>query len=676
MGALYLASETIAGQIRQVVVKEMLNYYDAADTQGPDKAARRFETEAATLATLSLAGVPQIFDYFSESGHNYIVMQFIEGKNLEARLTHLDENGDQVRGRPYPVDQVRSWGVKLCKILDMLSAKGIIHMDIKPANLILDGMGEIWLVDFGTVKAHLFASPGAKLGAQKTSIYGTMGYAPPEQVAGKPEARSDVYALAATLYHLLTDDDPRIPTKPFQKLNQLPAELARALRQALDDDVSKRMEAAKFGELLDTRPSSSLPFRWRDRTFSYDPRDLAIPANQKWKEALGYYVGGDWENWLRTIHHHDLMNNLQEIKAAEPIPEIGMDRFLRLVDPTFPTPRLSLSASTFNMGTLPWRSTRELSLLLRNTGGGCLYGQISSLSTGISVDPVDFACRHEQVCKVTVNAAPLTPLASPQRLALMIDAGAAGQEKFTVFLKVPLPSLSISTALVDMGAIPKGQPGVSSLEVYNRGASPFQGEARVREPWLSVDPPQFSCAAGSSSTLVITANGDGLSFGQHETQIELFAHAGKWQERAPVQVNLGVSLLKTFWRRWGLLIRWVLAGALSGAVAGALVGAGLTFLGSEVIDSSGAIFAGLVTGAVLYGLAGLVLGGSGKVGQLPKQDGLKRGGALGLVSGMLLGGLAGMLFFALFGSLSVGWLGCWVGLMLGALLGWALYICG
>ncbi len=145
MGALYLATEIIAGQAHKVVIKEMLDYYDASDPQGRIKAQRRFDQEAITLVNLSnrnIPGIPHIIDNFSENGRNFIIMQFIEGQNLESGLTHLDENLKRIAGRAYPLDQVRRWGVRLCKILENLASEKVAHLDIKPANLILDRLGE------------------------------------------------------------------------------------------------------------------------------------------------------------------------------------------------------------------------------------------------------------------------------------------------------------------------------------------------------------------------------------------------------------------------------------------------------------------------------------------------------------------------------------------------------
>ena len=223
MGAIYLVEDnSVFG--KQRVLKEMLDYVDPADY--PDAAAyqqavqhahQRFEEEARTLASLRHHGIPDIMEYFSEGGHNYIVMEYIEGMNLEQRLTHDDAQGRRIAGRPYPADEVIRYGIQVCKVLEYLVGlpKTVVHQDIKPANLIVDGTGAVWLVDFGTAKARLAVGPGGKVGLQKSSVYGTVGYAPREQYKGQSEPRSDVYALGATLYHLATDDDRGGIPSPF-----------------------------------------------------------------------------------------------------------------------------------------------------------------------------------------------------------------------------------------------------------------------------------------------------------------------------------------------------------------------------------------------------------------------------------------------------------------------------
>ena len=262
MGAVYLATQVIANNQRNVVIKEMLDYFDPANPESERKARERFESEAATLVALNFAYIPQIFDYFSEGGRNYIVMQYIPGRNLQERLTHEDESGQTIRGAPYSLDQVRRWGIQICKVLEYLAGQNVVHMDIKPANLIVNDAGDIWLVDFGTARAQQTVPPGGVMGMRRSSIYGTGGYAPPEQYQGYVESRSDVYALAATLYHLLTDDDPRHHPFQFPRLNTLPGPLAVSLMQALQHDVKQRSTAAQLRQALEgsasTRKSAML----------------------------------------------------------------------------------------------------------------------------------------------------------------------------------------------------------------------------------------------------------------------------------------------------------------------------------------------------------------------------------------------------------------------------------
>jgi serine/threonine-protein kinase len=253
MGALYLAEDTQAFN-RLCVIKEMLDYFDPSDPQEVKKARKLFEDEARTLSTLSHPGIPKIYTYFSENNRNYIVMEYVEGDNLESGLTHEDENGNWIAGKPQLLPEVLRWTVQVCRILEYLGTctPPVVHHDIKPANLISDkNSGEVRLVDFGTAKARLTLQPGGTVGLHKSSIYGTAGYAAPEQYGGGSEPRSDVYALAATAYHLLTDDGPYDHPFKFPKLGILPPGVRGILSQALDQDVNRRPIAFQMRQELE-----------------------------------------------------------------------------------------------------------------------------------------------------------------------------------------------------------------------------------------------------------------------------------------------------------------------------------------------------------------------------------------------------------------------------------------
>lgn len=246
MGEVYLATahhDTLSD--KQRVIKVMLNYFDPSKPQAASAAKRRFMQEAKTLSNLSHKNIPEVFDYFEEANDACIVMESIQGFDLEQKLTRTDSQGRLRPGHPYQQEEVIGWGITLCQVLEYLAGQKspVIHQDIKPANLLLSNDGTIYLVDFGTAATRI-AQPG-QASIIQTSVYGTPGYAPPEQYHGKAEPRSDVYALAATLYHLVTDDDPRLQSAApsFQKLPDL-GELGQILSTALCSDVTLRPSAS------------------------------------------------------------------------------------------------------------------------------------------------------------------------------------------------------------------------------------------------------------------------------------------------------------------------------------------------------------------------------------------------------------------------------------------------
>jgi serine/threonine protein kinase len=667
MGALYLATETIANNPRKVVIKEMLDYYDPGDPQNKVKAQERFASEAATLASLSIHGIPQVFDYFSEAGRNYIVMQYIEGQNLEQGLTRLDDSGAVIRGRPYPSQQVRSWGVKICKMLENLAAYNVIHLDIKPANLIVDKAGEVWLVDFGTAKAPRFTPPGGKARMGKSSVYGTLGYAPLEQVSGHPEPRSDVYALAASLYHLMTDDDPAVQPGVFPKLVRLSKNTAQALRLALQPDVHKRITAAEFGRLLERRQGQGPAFFWRDGTVAYEPGHLSAAADRLWQEALEYFQGDAWTRWLRELHRNDLAAKLQAVKANQTDPQLALDAFLRLLDPAFASPRLELSLPTLNAGVMPWGSRKELSFRVINRGGGCLHGQILSQTPGLQAEPAGFASHDSCLVKLTLDASPLTPSARQQTLSVEVDAGTGGRATLPVKVMVPEPQLKLEVPTPDLGRCYRGEQVQAILRVRNPGGSKFIGHAHTDCPWLQVEPGDFECAPYSTQILNLSAHTEGLSLGGHAATLHIESQAQGWGQAAKAPIQVLISPWKTF-IRYGLPpLGWLAGWCAYGGITGSLLGGWSASLFGGIGNWRSAGVLGALFGAAIFALIGGLIGGfsqleiGGPVSpararpgppvrmglraglRLPAWESWKAGAQRGALYGLLGGSLSGFL---------------------------------
>src|SRR6476646_6529463 len=166
-----------------------------------ERLRRQFEREARLLARLHQPSLPRVSDHFSEADGQLVVMQFIPGDDLSEMM-------NRKRG-PFPVNQVLTWADQLLDALDYLHTQDpqIIHRDIKPQNLKFTSRGQIILLDFGLAKGQ--AGDISRV-TTASSIFGyTPNYAPLEQIQGLgTDPRSDLYSLAATLYHLMTGVKP------------------------------------------------------------------------------------------------------------------------------------------------------------------------------------------------------------------------------------------------------------------------------------------------------------------------------------------------------------------------------------------------------------------------------------------------------------------------------------
>ncbi len=166
-----------------------------------ERLRKQFEREARLLARLHHPALPRVSDHFSEADGQFLVMQFIPGDDLSEMM-------NRKRG-PFPVNQVLTWADQLLDALDYLHTQEpqIVHRDIKPQNLKLTQRGQIILLDFGLAKGQAGDMSRVTTAA---SIFGyTPNYAPLEQIQGLgTDPRSDLYSLAATLYHLMTGVKP------------------------------------------------------------------------------------------------------------------------------------------------------------------------------------------------------------------------------------------------------------------------------------------------------------------------------------------------------------------------------------------------------------------------------------------------------------------------------------
>lgn len=254
MGTVYQARDLNFPDVRRLVaIKEMQLLSN--DPAVRANALKNFRREANILATLNHPAIPKIFDFFDINDRAYLVMEYINGGDVEVILSKTKE---------LPVEKIIEWGIDLCDVLDYLhkhEPEPIIFRDMKPPNVMIDSLGRVRLIDFGIAKAFT-------TGVKHTMI-GTEGYSAPEQYKGDVTPLSDIYSLGATLHHILTRKDPRLEPpfsfheRPIQNFNPKASDaLVAIVDKALQFNPKDRFQscAAMKAELEALRYRPAAPF--------------------------------------------------------------------------------------------------------------------------------------------------------------------------------------------------------------------------------------------------------------------------------------------------------------------------------------------------------------------------------------------------------------------------------
>jgi serine/threonine-protein kinase len=287
-GAVYKALDLNLN--RWCAVKE--NLLDPLLTPAQQQAQQQqFQREAMMLSRLRHQSLPQVHDYFIEpNGQQYLVMEFVEGTDLHTLV--------QQRGALQEAQAV-AWSTQILDALEYLHTQQppIIHRDIKPQNIIITPQGRAMLVDFGIAKMFVVGQ-STTAGARAVSP----GYSPPEQYGrGTTDARSDIYALGATLYFLLTGAEPpesvqRIAgarlTLPRTIGSAISPHAEQAILHAMELQPAQRFQsAAEMRRALTVAPTIQVPGTPPPR-LTYSP--VAPIAAHSTPATLTVTVGG----WL------------------------------------------------------------------------------------------------------------------------------------------------------------------------------------------------------------------------------------------------------------------------------------------------------------------------------------------------------------------------------------------
>jgi serine/threonine-protein kinase len=253
MGSVYLAEDNRLEGRRCAVKAVRLDLN--ADQDVINELQHQFSREASVLARLDHPNLPKVSDYFDEAGHDYLVMDYVSGKDLKMLMDEARRND-----RFLAETEVLEWARQLCDALEYMHTQDppVLHRDIKPSNIKLTPSGFIKLVDFGLVKIL------SKDDSQTITVLqgrGTAAYTPMEQYGeddSHTDVRSDIYSLGATLYHLLTNHAPAEAKQRFLK----PQSLARPrdVNPAISEPVERGILAA-IEMHPDDRPGNIIELR-------------------------------------------------------------------------------------------------------------------------------------------------------------------------------------------------------------------------------------------------------------------------------------------------------------------------------------------------------------------------------------------------------------------------------
>lgn len=261
MGSIYLAEDNrLAGRI--TAIKEIYQGDDLSDDLR-EQAREQFYQEASVLARLDHPNLPKVSDFFTDQDRDYLVMDYVPGDDLKSLLDKARRKNEFL-----PISDILKWGEQIIDALQHLHGQDppVIHRDIKPSNLKLTPNGLIKLVDFGLVKQMV----PDEVTVTVIQGRGTAAYTPLEQYGGDTghtDSRSDLYALGATLYHLLTNQPPPEAKQRFLRPHVLvpPRDLNPAVSGSIEQAVLWALElhpdqrpptAGAFSEaLFEGRPS-------------------------------------------------------------------------------------------------------------------------------------------------------------------------------------------------------------------------------------------------------------------------------------------------------------------------------------------------------------------------------------------------------------------------------------
>lgn len=343
MGAVYRVRDRHFNDVvKHLALKEMI--IKLADNFDQQARRNKFAGEANMLAALNHPLIPKVYDFFTEINRAYLVLEYIDGRDLEDVLLEFIDNGELL-----DEETVGKWAIQICEVLDYLHSrqpKPIIFRDLKPSNVMLTRQNQTMLIDFGIAKIFEPEQRGTQIG--------TEGYSPPEQYTGYVEPRSDIYALGAMMHQLLTQRDPQ-RVAPFTFQERLPRDLNPGVSEEMEAIIMKCLAyeiEQRWGSARELQAALERALGVMSITgtgqFRRMPTPPGFPGANPYQNGMGN-PGQNNGNGANG-NGHNVTGNYQTVvsapKGAIKFPEVGGPRYSpdasKLRMPTSPAGPLSL----------------------------------------------------------------------------------------------------------------------------------------------------------------------------------------------------------------------------------------------------------------------------------------------------------------------------------------------
>lgn len=517
------------------------------------------DEEDEFLLNLNHPGIPKLYERFNAGDLHYIIMEFIEGENLQELIHNRPRSGLE------PL--ILKIAEQVCDVLAYIHAENVIHRDLKPENILVRRNGSVAIVDFGIAKRFV---PGVQ--TRHLARAASQFYSPPEQYdtgKGVTDPRSDIYSLGAILYFLLTGREPIDASnrKFSEPLSPLPSQINPAISRRLEEVVIRAMSMkasdryTSIGEMkkallnagvTSTRicpscgriyrgaknlcqkcgsPTNPLgaavnsPFVFRSGEKASNLQEFIQACYNQWDDAIWHLYNGDFEPWLNSIQEGALAERAANIRRLLENRNLGLNQFL-MISPFARPPKMELSHNKIDFLSVKAGAQKRLVLTIHNPGHGFLQGELQFDHAYLSADNYQFACFAGESKHITLTLLinqSLYPRTIQTNLRLETNIGAK-IIPVTITTETPAPQWKITPERLDIQIL-QNQTGITgfSLEVITSQGK-LDGTITTNVPWITARPTSFS---GRSQLIRLEINTTGIAPGRYQTSIEINTSFGK-----------------------------------------------------------------------------------------------------------------------------------------------------